>query len=122
MRANLGRHTRRQFSSNPKIKDDKLESLYKKFKRFNDAQKIIKEKNKPKTKIGKSGRSFTTKLAKSISPLKLLHIDTDTDKIKNPEMREKKQKEKQKISSLLKPKKKSTTSKSEGKKRIYYTK
>ena len=120
MRANLGRHTRRRFSSNPEIKYHKLESLYKKFKRFNDAQKIIKEKNKPKTKIGKSGRSFTTKLAKSISPLKLLHIDTD--KIKNPEMREKKQKEKQKISSLLKPKKKSTTSKSEGKKRIYYTK
>jgi hypothetical protein len=120
MRANLGRHTRRRFSSNPEITDRKLESLYKKFKRFNDAQKIIKEKNKPKTKIGKSGRSFTTKLLKSISPLKLLHIDTD--KINNPEMKEKKQKEKQKMSSLLRRKKKSTTSKTEGKKRIYYTK
>lgn len=120
MRANLGRHTRRQFSSNPKIKDDKLESIYNKFKRFNDAQKIIKEKNKPKTKIGKSGRSFTTKLLKSISPLKLLHIDTD--KIKSQKMREEKQKEKQKISSLLKRKKKSTTSKAQGKKRTYNTK
>lgn len=117
MRANLGRHTRRRFSSNPEIKDHKLESLYIKFKRFNDAQKFIKQQNREESKLGKSGRSFTTKLVKSISPLKLLHIDTD--KITNPEMREKKQKEKQKISSLLRRKKKSTTSKSEGKKRMY---
>tara|TARA_Y100000389_G_scaffold136479_1_gene134035 strand:+ start:365 stop:727 length:363 start_codon:yes stop_codon:yes gene_type:complete len=120
MRANIGRHTRRSFSSNPEIKDDELKKLYKKFKRFNDVKKIIKEENKPKTKIGKSGRSFTTKLLKSISPLKLLHIDTD--KIKNQKMREEKQKEKQKMSSLLKRKKQSTTSKTEGKKRIYYKK
>lgn len=120
MRANLGRHTRRRFSSNPEIKDDELKNLYKKFKRFNEAQKFIKQQNTKDSKIGKSGRSFTTKLLKSISPLKLLHINTD--KIKNQKMRQEKQKEKQKMSSLLRRKKKSITSKSEGKKRIYYTK